>query len=284
MGTKLGPPYACLSLGYSEETISFPRLLPLHFIFTECKLLEEIFKRFMDDGFFLWPKNANIDIFRELLNELHPLLKFTVEKGKNSCEQNFDTFAQVLIFLDVSIILHQSGRLETDIFCKETNSHDYLNYFNHHPEHTKQNIPYNLAKRIIVFVSDEEKMNERLSELKTWLLSCSYPLPIIDKAFFNAKLQGPAPKKEEIVIPFVSTHYRNFDSKSIFITANSLLSKKKVFDKCKVIHALKQPKNLLHLLSKPKVQNCISKKYGLYRYECKDSHCNDSLRNIHRQI
>ena len=33
-------------------------------------------------------------------------------------------------------------------------------------EDTKQNIPYNLAKGIIVFVSDEEKMNERLSELK----------------------------------------------------------------------------------------------------------------------
>ena len=49
---------------------------------------------------------------------------------------------------------------------------------------------------------------------------------------------------------------------------------KKVFDKCKVIRALKQPKNLLCLLSKPKVQNCISKKYGLYRYEYKDSHCN----------
>ena len=67
-------------------------------------------------------------------------------------------------------------------------------------------------------------MNERLSELKTWLLSCSYPLTIIEKAFFNAKLQGLAPKKEEIVIPFVSTHYGNFDSKSISITANSLLS------------------------------------------------------------
>ena len=280
MGTKFAPPYACLSVGYLEETILFPRLLPLHFTLTECKLIEEIFKRFMDYGFVLWPKNANIDIFRKLLNELHPSLKFTVEKGKNSCEQNFDTFTQVLNFLDVSIILHQNGRLETDIFYKETNSHDYLNYFSHHPQHTKQNIPYNLAKRIIVFVSDEEKMNERLSELKTWLLSCNYPLAIIDKAFFNARLQGPAPKKEEIVIPFVSTHYSNFDSKSISITANSLLSNvkdkklKKVFDKCKVIHALKQPTNLLRLLSQPKVQNCISKKNGLYRYECKDFRCN----------
>ena len=30
----------------------------------------------------------------------------------------------------------------------------------------------------------------------------------------------------------------------------------------------------MHLLSKPKVQNCISEKYDLYRYECKDSRCN----------
>ena len=68
--------------------------------------------------------------------------------------------------------------------------------------------------------------------------------------------------------------------KSISIAANSLLNNvkdkklKKVFDTCKVIHALKQPKNLLRLLNKPKVQNCISEKHGLYRYECTDSRCN----------
>ena len=62
----------------------------------------------------------------------------------------------------------------------------------------KQNIPYNLAKRVIVFVSDEEKINETLSELKTWLLLCSYPFTIIEKAFFNAKLQGTAPKKHSV--------------------------------------------------------------------------------------
>ena len=40
------------------------------------------------------------------------------KKKKNSCEQNFDIFVQVLNFLDVSILL------ETDVFYKETNSHD----------------------------------------------------------------------------------------------------------------------------------------------------------------
>ena len=108
----------------------------------------------MDHDFVLWPKNANIDVFRELFNVLHPSLKFIVDKGKNSCEQNFDTFVQVLNFLDVSIIFHQNGRSETDLFYKETNSHEYLNHFSYHPEHTKENIPYNLVKRIIVFVFD----------------------------------------------------------------------------------------------------------------------------------
>ena len=37
----------------------------------------------MDEGFVLWPKNAKIDVFRKLLNELHLSLKFTVEKGKH---------------------------------------------------------------------------------------------------------------------------------------------------------------------------------------------------------
>ena len=82
-------------------------------------------------------KNANIDVFREVLNELHPSLKFRVEKGKISCQQNFDKFVQVLNFLDVSIILHQNDRLETGIFYKKAN------YFSHHPETTKQNISYN---------------------------------------------------------------------------------------------------------------------------------------------
>ena len=72
MIAKFVPSYACLSVGYLEETILFPRLLPLHFTLTACKLIEDIFKCFIDDGFVLWPKN--IDVFRELLNELHPSL------------------------------------------------------------------------------------------------------------------------------------------------------------------------------------------------------------------
>ena len=58
VGTKFAPPYACLGVGYLEETILFPRLLPLHFTLTECRLIEETFKLFMDDGFVLRQKKC----------------------------------------------------------------------------------------------------------------------------------------------------------------------------------------------------------------------------------
>ena len=63
-----------------------------------------------------------------------------------------------------------------------------------------------------------------MPEVKTWLLSCSYTLALTEKASFNAKLQGPASKNEEIVIPFVSAHCSNFDLKRTLITAISLVS------------------------------------------------------------
>ena len=61
-------------------------------------------------------KNTNIDVFRELLNELQSSLRFTVEIKTNIYEKKINTFVHVLNFLDVFIILHQNGWLETDTF------------------------------------------------------------------------------------------------------------------------------------------------------------------------
>ena len=62
---------------------------------------------------------------------------------------------QVLSFLDVKIILQEDKAVETDIYYKSTNTHDYLPYDSAHPDH---NIPCKLAKRITVFVSDPENV------------------------------------------------------------------------------------------------------------------------------
>ena len=65
---------------------------------------------------------------------------------------------------------------------------------------------------MIVFVWDEAKMNERLSELKMWLLPCSYPLAITEEAFFIVNCRDLLLKKGDSYSVYI-----NFDSKSVSI-------------------------------------------------------------------
>ena len=39
----------------------------------------------------------------------------------------------------------------------------------HTQKHCKDNVPFNLAKRVIIFVSNDEKVEMRLNESKNWL-------------------------------------------------------------------------------------------------------------------
>ena len=66
-------------------------------------------------------------------------------------------------------------------------------------------IPYNLAKRIIVFVSNPDKIIIGLDEVTQFLKECQNPEYVITKVFFNAKLKDPASKSEIIknVILFI---------------------------------------------------------------------------------
>ena len=116
----------------------------------------------MDESFLPWHSTLDLNVLKNVLNNFHPTIKFTVEPT------NFDNFSKTLIirFLDITVLLHKNGYVETDIFYKETNTHDYLNYNSHHADHIKCNIPFNLEKRILVFVSDEQKVAIRLKELR----------------------------------------------------------------------------------------------------------------------
>ena len=95
------------------------------------------------------------------LNNLHPAIKYTFEKAKVIVENSES--CQVINFLDLSVILNSDRNIETDIYYKDTKAHDYLPYDSAHPDHSKDNVWYNLPKRIIAFVSNEEKIKYRLN-------------------------------------------------------------------------------------------------------------------------
>ena len=51
MGIKCAPQYASLTVGYLEETKLFTNKLSKYFNGSKCKLIMELLKRYMDDGF-----------------------------------------------------------------------------------------------------------------------------------------------------------------------------------------------------------------------------------------
>ena len=114
MSNKCSFPYACLTAGYLEERKLFAKELPKYFSKSECKLIMELLKSYMDDGFIFWPLKLN---FETRLNNMHPSIKFTFENPEIIHEN--EKKAQVLNFLDVKIILHEDYSVETDIYYNQ---------------------------------------------------------------------------------------------------------------------------------------------------------------------
>ena len=64
--------------------------------------------------------------FIDKINKVHPTIKFTDEWSKTSIN-----------FLDVTVSLIE-GAIETDLFVKPTDSHQYLQSSSCHPFHCKK--------------------------------------------------------------------------------------------------------------------------------------------------
>ena len=144
--------------------------------------------------------------------------------------------------------------METNIFYKEAKIHDNRS---HHLTHIKYNTPFNLARYILVFVSGEQWVALQLKVLRKWLLNCGYPESVIEKSFFNAKLQGPAnkPANSKNILSLVPTYYSNFDMWNIIRSINQKLKQspnesiKESFGETQIVLSLRQPLNLLRLVS-----------------------------------
>ena len=276
MGSIFAPPYSQLTIGFLEETKLFPLLLPSKFDAETCAKIIDYFFRFMDDGTTLFPSDVDEEVFLELLNSMHPAIRYTIEKAKRVLVKG--VLVQMLVFLSILIFLDENGNIWTDVYYKDTNTHDYLHYESHHPNHIKKNIPHSLAKRIIILTTKEESMRKNLADLRKWLQDCGYPSKIIEHGFYTASLQGPAPPKSEKVIPVISTYYSNYTNEHLSIVAKQLIGNssnkrvKEAFQNVKFVQALKQPPNLLRTLSNSRfITDTQKQKVGVWK--CADNKC-----------
>ena len=120
MGTKMGPNYPNLFVGYVEDQIfnQFDGPKP------------ELFGRYIDDclGATSCTKEE-LERFIGFVNSFHPALKFTWEISETS-----------VAFLDINIFV-QDSKLATSVHYNPTDSHSHLLYSSSHPSHVKDSIP-----------------------------------------------------------------------------------------------------------------------------------------------
>ena len=152
MGTKMAPSYANLFMGnFEQKALAAATHSPL------------IWWRYIDDIFLLWTHGEEkLNDFITYLNNLHPTIKFTSSFSYNE-----------IPFLDVKVML-LNGRLETDLYVKPTDKHQYLLKSSCHPSHTKQSIPFSMALRLRRICSMDEFFNTRSDALTSHLIKSGY--------------------------------------------------------------------------------------------------------------
>ena len=253
MGTKFAPVYATLTIGYLEEKLY--AIIETKYDTEFQRYLKKYWKRFLDDCFVPWTKSEEDLIkFHSVLNNLHNDIRFTLEYDQN--EQPF---------LDV-MVRNKGGKIETDIFYKETDSKQYLLFSSCHPRHTKINIPYNLARRLKTIISEENVLINRMTELKSFLLKQNYPESLIDGGIAKAMnldkntLRTIKNKTDDKVIPYVSTHNPKNPEIYKVIQFNLPILKEDpkmndILSNFKIIKSKRQPNNLKRLLTKAKFSN-----------------------------
>jgi hypothetical protein len=248
MGTIIAPTYATLVLGYLEETLYERMKTKYNNEFSIYLRLN--WKRFLDDCFLILPKEIDTSDFLNELNNLHQSIQFTYNESESA-----------MAFLDI-LVLKSGNNICTDLYCKPTDTHNYLDFRSCHPKHTKVNIPFNLASRIITIVKNKDLQEKRLTELKLQLKQQNYPDVLIQHGIEQAISKGPIKTTDRKdtrtsahdVIPFVSTHNpRNTNMFPVINSCKIILQKsermKNILQKKRIINSKRQPKNLKQILS-----------------------------------
>ena len=237
MGTRMAPSYANLFMGkFEREFLRTQTALPL------------VWWRFIDDVFAIWTHGEQqLQTFLGELNHHHTSIKFTA---------NWST--EEVSFLDTRVYL-KDGRVETDLYTKPTDKHQYLHTKSCHPRHCKTAIPFSQALRLRRICSEQDNLVTRARELKQHLMKRGYPEQTLDAEIDRAinvsrdhSLSRGDRRGTDQRIPLVVTYHpsMNFLSRTTRrhqITLRSSERLNAIFNSPPMI-AFRRPKNLKDLL------------------------------------
>ena len=246
-GTTVAPTYATITMAYLEILLESK----LNNVYSSgvVTYIMNNWKRYLDDGFIAWNINfGDFKQFVDILNDLDNNINFTFEIHNNSI-----SFLNLRIYKGINSLL-------CDIYYKDTDTREYLDFTSCHAHHIKINIPYNLCRNVCSIVEDKNILNNRLEEMKFHLKKCRYPISVINNAITKARNIDQAVLRtnkissvEDKNIVFVSTYNpRNPDISGIINSSVERLQYdpvlKNIFSGYNLIKSLREPKSIQDFL------------------------------------
>jgi hypothetical protein len=211
MGSKIGPGFACIRVGYFEKQLfaSYDGPTPT------------LYKRYIDDIVgAMSGSRESLQQFIDFMSNFTPSLKFTHTISDTS-----------VCFLDLNISI-DSDRLSTSIYYKPTDSHSYLLYSSSHPTTCKDSIPYAQFQRLRRICSSESDFKAQSEQMASFFHKRKYPRKIVAKALHRvtsmdrvtALQPSSANKVNEDRIPLVlNFHPNNMPIRNIILKNYNLL-------------------------------------------------------------
>ena len=129
--------------------------------------------------------------------------------------------------MDVSVSI-VDNKIETDLYCKPTDCHQFLHFNSAHPFHNKKSIVYSQGLRIKRLCSSPVAFEKHLESLRSWFCKRGYPQKVVDEQLKRVSeitthdLIGRSGKKETGVPLIVKYHPR-------FHNLNNIIRKHFIF-------------------------------------------------------
>lgn len=231
MGRKFAPAYASLYLVEWESTVlALCPKKPLHYF------------RYLDDIWGVWTHSIDeFDHFFKRLNTHDPSITLKYELNPSSIN-----------FLDTTTYkgpeFHSTGRLDTKVFFKETDTHALLHKRSFHPKHTFAGLIKSQILRFDRICTRQEDFMSATKTLFQALRRREYSRSFLRKIFrsFRERRAQATMTKIPLVITYSTATMKL--AKTIKSSFHEFSTTHHILDDCQVITAYRRNKNLRDLL------------------------------------
>ena len=158
MGSKMGPNYACLFVGYMEEAI----------LSQYTGFIPQSHKRYIDDVVGAACCDCkDLEDFIDHVSNFHSALQYTHTIPETS-----------LPFLHINLHI-SDNHLQTSVYYKETDTHSYLHHQSSHPRHSKNSFPYSQLLCLHRLCSDDHDFTTTAQETCGFFQERGYPSDLL---------------------------------------------------------------------------------------------------------